>query len=107
MSWMVRIDGAVDRKSFRGLLVIAGRGGGGVSAGAVKRKGWGCLWMMAAGGGGMSPAGSISPFWSAATRTASWGIAQKTIVLFFGAPRQYRSFASRTISSSFDQRTNL
>src|SRR5207244_8115676 len=83
MSWIVRIDGAVERKSL------------------------GCLSMTGARCGGMFTATSISPFWSAATRTASSGIGLKTTVLILGAPRQYVSLASRTISSSFAQRTNL
>src|SRR5881392_2685674 len=83
MSWIVRIDGAVERKSF------------------------GCLSMIRARCGGMFTARSISPFWSAATRTASSGIGLKTTVLILGAPRQYVVLASSTISSSFDQRTNL
>src|SRR5882672_12260676 len=83
MSWIVRMDGAEDRKIF------------------------GCLSMMAARCGGMFTARSISPFCSAATRTASSGIGRKTTVLTFGAPRQYWSLASSTITSSFDQRTNL
>ena len=64
MSWMVRIDGAVLRKIF------------------------GCFSMIAARCGGMLTATSTSPFWSAATRTASSGIGLKTTVLIFGAPRQ-------------------
>src|SRR2546425_438971 len=83
MSWIVRIDGAVERKSF------------------------GCLSMTGARCGGMFTATSISPFWSAATRTASSGIGRNTTVLILGAPRQWLGKASRTISSSFDQRTNL
>src|SRR6185295_1929661 len=57
--------------------------------------------------GGMFTATSTSPFWSAATRTASSGMGRNTTVLIFGAPCQYCSFASRTISSSLLQRTNL
>src|SRR5262245_66238979 len=83
MSWIVRMDGAVLRKIF------------------------GCLSMIAARWGGMFTATSISPFWSAATRIASSGIGLNTTVLIFGAPAQYPVNASITISSSFDQRTNL
>src|SRR5436309_492507 len=83
MSWIVRIDGAVERKSL------------------------GCLSMITPRCGGMFTARSISPFCSAATRTASSGMGRKTTVLTCGAPRQYASLASRTSSSSFDQRTNL
>ena len=55
----------------------------------------------------MFTATSTSPFWSAATRTASSGMGRNTTVLILGAPRQYCSLASRTISSSLLQRTNL
>src|SRR5215510_11161941 len=83
MSWIVRIDGAVLRKIF------------------------GCRSMIPARCGGMFTATSISPFCSAATRTASSGIGRNTTVLIFGAPRHHASLASSTISSSLDQRTNL
>ena len=64
MSWIVRIDGAVLRKIF------------------------GCFSMMEARCGGMLTATSISPFWSAATRTASSGMGLNTMVLTLAAPRQ-------------------
>ena len=64
MSWMVRMDGAVLRKSL----------------------GW--FSMMRARWGGIFTATSISPFWRAATRTASSGMGRKTTVLMAGAPRQ-------------------
>jgi hypothetical protein len=83
MIWIVRMLGAVDRNSF------------------------GCLSMTAARCGGMLTATSISPFCRAATRTASSGMGRNTTVLIFGAPRQWSGTASTTISSSFDQRTNL
>ncbi len=83
MSWSVRIDGAVERKTL------------------------GCAAMMGARWGGMFTATSTSPFWSAATRTASSGMGRNTTVLILGAPRQYCVFASRTISSSLLQRTSL
>src|SRR5919108_6662197 len=83
MSWMVRIDGAVLRKIF------------------------GCFSMMLARWGGMLTATSISPFCSAATRTASSGIGRNTTVLIFGAPFHQPVLASSTISSSLAQRTNL
>src|SRR5712691_10028443 len=57
--------------------------------------------------GGMLTAMSTSPFWSDATRTASSGIGRNMTVLILGAPRQYCSFASRTISSSFTHRASL
>src|SRR5262245_31446858 len=75
--------------------------------GAVLRKIFGCLSMTPARCGGMFTATSISPFWSAATRTASSGMGLNTTVLIFGAPPQYPRKASITISSSFAQRTNL
>jgi hypothetical protein len=75
--------------------------------GAVDRKIFGWLAMMLARWGGMFTATSTSPFWSAATRTASSGMGRKTTVLIFGAPRQWFASASSTISSSFDQRTYL
>ena len=56
--------------------------------GAVLRKIFGWLAMMLARCGGMFTATSISPFWSAATRTASSGIGWNTTVLILGAPRQ-------------------
>ena len=64
MSWIVRMDGAVLRKIF------------------------GCLSMIPAMCGGMFTATSISPFCSAATRTASSGIGLNTTVLIFAAPPQ-------------------
>src|SRR2546430_14465914 len=63
--------------------------------------------MMLARCGGMLTAMSTSPFWSDATRTASSGIGRNMTVLILGAPLQYCSFASRTISSSFTQRASL
>ena len=56
--------------------------------GAVLRKIFGCLSMMVARCGGMFTATSISPFCSAATRTASSGIGLNTTVLILAAPRQ-------------------
>src|SRR5438093_5869216 len=79
MSWIVRIDGAVERKSL------------------------GCLSMTGARCGGMFTATSISPFWSAATRTASSGIGLKTTVLILGAPRQ----RSEEHTSELQSLTNL
>ena len=75
--------------------------------GAVERKILGWPAMMLARWGGMFTATSTSPFCSAATRTASSGIGRNTTVLILGAPRQYWSFASSTISSSLLQRTSL
>ncbi len=73
--------------------------------GAVVRKSFGWLAMMLARCGGMFTATSISPFWSAATRTESSGIGRKTSDLIRGAPRQYCSLASSSMRSSFTQRT--
>src|SRR5207244_13256980 len=80
---MVRIEGAVVRNSFWWLAIGLAR----------------C--------GGMLTATSISPFWSAATRTASSGIGRNTTVLILGAPRHHAVLASSTTSSSLAQRTNL
>ena len=44
--------------------------------------------MIAARWGGMFTATSTSPFWSAATRTASSGIGRNTTLLIRAAPRQ-------------------
>jgi hypothetical protein len=81
MIWIVRIEGAVERKMFGWFAMILAR----------------C--------GGMFTATSTSPFCSAATRTASSGMGRQTTVLTRGAPRKYWGLASRTISSSLLHRT--
>src|SRR5499425_3867451 len=55
----------------------------------------------------MFTAMSTSPFWSAATRTASSGMGLKTSRLIRGTPRQYCSLASSSMRSSFTHRTNF
>src|ERR1700682_4123283 len=76
MMWMVRMLGAVLRKSLGWFAMILAR----------------C--------GGMFTATSTSPFWSAATRTASSGIGRETTVLIFACPRQWVGTPSSEISSS-------
>src|SRR5439155_24977552 len=55
----------------------------------------------------MLTATSISPFCSAATRTASSGIGRNTTVLTLGSPRHHAELAASTTSSSLAQRTKV